>query len=81
MSFSGVADSISFAGSTLLLNGGDAKHGIVYRGSTSVLTFPDVYAHGTADYFEFANTGGTQVLNLSQSFNILGSRLPLGQTL
>ncbi len=71
MSFSGVADSISFAGSTLLLNGGDAKHGIVYRGSTSVLTFPDVYAHGTADYFEFANTGGTQVLNLSQSFNIL----------
>lgn len=78
MTLSAETDSIDFSGSSLLLNGGNVSHGIIYTGATSVITFPASFTHGTEDYFEFANAYGTQVINQAVDFNHL--RINAGAT-
>jgi hypothetical protein len=64
--------SISFAGSTVNMSGGNAAHKIkCTSGSSPSISFPTTWTHGTGDVFEFANTAGSINLNQTTTFNHL----------
>ena len=66
----GTGNSISFSGCTVDMSGNNAAHIIRITGSPSSVTFPTTWTHGTADIFEFSNSGSIY-LNQAITFNHL----------
>lgn len=68
------SQTITFAGSTLLMNGGDAAHRIRLTGSSNpTVIFPSAlnWVHGTGDIFEFAQGGTATNIDQNVTFNHL----------
>lgn len=57
----GTGNSIDFTGCAVDMSGGNADHNMTVTGSTSSVTFPTTWTHGSGDSFEFANTGTIDV--------------------
>ncbi len=66
----GTGNSISFSGCTVDMSGNNAAHKIRITGSTTSVTFPTTWTHGTGDIFEFANSSSIY-LNQALTFNHL----------
>jgi hypothetical protein len=65
--------ALNFNGSTLLMNGGNLAHKLIYSNSAGAATFtgPTTYTHGTSDIFEVTAGTGTLTLGGNVAFNIL----------